>query len=308
MDQTGTDAAAPGGPVGSVEGLASVSDAVFSGTVVREVQVDDSVHLARVLEVKIDDQYRGEVDATAQILVLEDQWPGLDVGSYAIVFTRLLSAADLAVGPLDPTEWGKNPLYVFSPSPNAVLALDGRTVKAVVGFDSLELATNSTPREESSPLITAIDEARFADIVGSATVALPEPGPVVPTSDSEWLALLDEACAGAQPAISDLVAELRATGDRRQFDATASLDLLETLRSRDADLDSALSSSGASDDLVQRWADAKLVLDDVALLLKNANGLSGDQLSKALDSIALRLNDFQLVWVGVDVANCKQFV
>ncbi|TPW10202.1 MAG: hypothetical protein FD127_3853 [Acidimicrobiaceae bacterium] len=314
------EAAPTGLEIGTVEGLTRNSDLVVLATIGGIIAdlTGETTEPRTLINLQISDVYRGSTDKSTIVVSIATSETLPSFKDQAIVFLR--RAPNESVYVADNEKYGQ--VHFLTPGPNSILEMVGEDlVTRSGGFIGLwentptaiaviDEATGSTIVQS----VQATDRFRRVDVmkviasVGDAPVPV-EPDISFPEADMDWLARLDAACAAAKPASAELTSLLEkvvSSGEFSEIEGGQALALFDSTRTKEKTL---RSDSTVSVELGGRLVRATEILDRArALLVSATSAESVDETVTLVASFAGAIAEYQLVWVGIPVVSCKEFV
>jgi len=198
------------------------------------------------------------------------------------------------------------------------MPIDGVEVVAPGGLNGLEMssADSSTAIDvETGSTLVASTTLRYRFALDSVLQIVSDPDippytrPTTPSpsaADLEWLARLNSSCEAAKPAASklrELLLEVAARGKWTSGESAEAIQLFTEARNGDA----LVATDAISDGLTDRAATAQASLDRAGELLLRSAQAEGDDLTALLVEFGTAVQEFQLAWVDLNVAGCKEF-
>jgi len=297
---------APGLPVDDLAALVTLSDAVVLGVGESLGTVDLNGSFGRseaeVFSLSVESVLRGSVGSAGASVAVVDSVVSVPVGKPAVFILESWTPDDPVFPDLSSVA-GNTELFVVI-SWNSILPVSGENIAVPKGSMRLHAGM---PLERQFNLAEAIDAIVAAPLPNPTPVLM---GPGVDPATNDWLLALNEMCASMRPVVAELI-EILGDAD------LAARRLSPTELDRVAELSGKLASgvdslgfgtSAISVDIASRWKQAKSLITSIRTRLDTLPTLDGSHLTGAIDALHFSMNRFQLIWTGLNVNECRQFV
>ena len=315
------EAAAPDLPVSTVEGLTSVSDLAGIGTfgdAVDQWVSQDGISYGTV-RIELGQILRGRAQTSGVTVLLTSNDIDFVVPDLSLIFLQELDGLDSDYDEkVQEARRQSGALFILVPGSSSVMPIDGVEVVAPGGLNGLEMssADSSTAIDvETGSTLVASTTLRYRFALDSVLQIVSDPDippytrPTTPSpsaADLEWLARLNSSCEAAKPAASklrELLLEVAARGKWTSGESAEAIQLFTEARNGDA----LVATDAISDGLTDRAATAQASLDRAGELLLRSAQAEGDDLTALLVEFGTAVQEFQLAWVDLNVAGCKEF-
>jgi len=307
--------------VSTVEGLTSVSDLAGIGTfgdAVDQWVSQDGISYGTV-RIELGQILRGRAQTSGVTVLLTSNDIDFVVPDLSLIFLQELDGLDSDYDEkVQEARRQSGALFILVPGSSSVMPIDGVEVVAPGGLNGLEMssADSSTAIDvETGSTLVASTTLRYRFALDSVLQIVSDPDippytrPTTPSpsaADLEWLARLNSSCEAAKPAASklrELLLEVAARGKWTSGESAEAIQLFTEARNGDA----LVATDAISDGLTDRAATAQASLDRAGELLLRSAQAEGDDLTALLVEFGTAVQEFQLAWVDLNVAGCKEF-